>query len=137
MTNSAFCSSNRKAIFLVAIVVFTIMVFAAPRASAQDGPCCETTAIMKTSCASTGCKSMSFQYTYCAVPVGDDATHWKVTTVKCCLSEFQNFVTSTGDSQGCDDNASKPLTPLEADLFAGGVWVRTCVGKYVFVTRPS
>jgi hypothetical protein len=138
MTNSAFCSSNGKVTFFVTLVAYAILVLAVPRAYAQgDGPCCDTTAIMKTSCQSTGCSARSFQYTYCSVPLGDNSKHWKVATVKCCLSEFQNFVAPSGGSQGCDDNASKPLTPLDAELYAGGVWVRTCVGKYVFVTRPS
>jgi hypothetical protein len=136
MTDSVFCSSKRKVVFLGTIVAFASMVFAAPRAYAQiDGPCCEETQINERDCGSNNCKE-HIKYTSCLVPFGPNSTHWRVNTLHCCLEQFTNFVDSTGISQGCTDR-STPSTDLDVAIYAGGVWVRTCAGKYVFVTQPT
>ena len=141
MTDSVFCSSKRKVVFLGTIVAFAIMVFAAPRAYAQiDGPCCAQTEQIQVNCKSTGC-SGSYKYTGCLVVFGPGSTHWRVNEVGCCLDKSTNYAANTGIDKGCSDNAvvvdSRPSTALDTALYAGGVWVRTCVGKYVFTTRPS
>lgn len=137
MTNAAFCLSKGKVTALVAIAAFAIMMFAAPRAHAQiDGPCCAETQINEVNCASNNCRQ-TLRYTSCLVTLGPGSTHWHVNTLHCCLQQVTNFTDSTGIDKGCESSASKVPTDLDLAVYAGGVWVRTCAGKYVFVTQPT
>jgi hypothetical protein len=134
-------STKGKVIILAAIAAFAIMVFAAPRAYAQtDGPCCAQTQVVQASCKSTSC-SGNFRYVACLTPFGPGSTHYRVDTVGCCLDKATSYVAPSGGDKGCSDDAvvvvSRPSTALDTALYAGGVWVRTCAGKYVFTTRPS
>jgi|ERR1700761_384799 len=137
-------SSNvKKVMFLATIAAFAILLCAAPRAYAQnDGPCCAQTAHTIVNCKMTGC-SGSITYTSCAEPQGPSSVHYRVTEVKCCSETYTSFTAPTGGN-GCSDNAivnpivaSTPSTALNTTLYAEGVWVRTCKGKYVFTVRPS
>ena len=133
MIGSAFYSSKKTVGLLVMVVAFAIIVSAAPRAYAQaDGPCCAQTDIQKITCQSTGCKG-TLTYQSCAQPTGPGATHWKVEMIGCCQDKFENFVVGTGYDKGCESEvivARAPSTALDKALYAGGVWVRTCAGKY-------
>jgi len=68
------------------------------------------------------------------MPLGLNSQHYKVLEVKCCTASYEDYNVPVGGN-GCSDDASTPPTAVDTALYAEGVWVRTCAGKYVFV-RP-
>ena len=130
------CLNKRRATLLATIAAFAIMFCVPPQAYAQnDGPCCAMLQSSRVTCKDTGC-SGTITYMSCLEPVGPNSQHYRVTEVKCCTATYTNYTAPVGGN-GCSDNASAPATALDTALYAEGVWVRTCAGKYVFTVRPS
>lgn len=129
---------SRKAILPVMTIAFAIMVWAAPRASAQDGSCCSQTMEQQVRCKQLGC-SANMTYTKCTNPDPPNAQIWHVRNVQCCSEQYTSFVVQTPQVCGggtVSQLASTAKAAVETTLYAEGIWVRTCTGKYILTVRP-
>ena len=123
---------------LTTTVAFTGILCAPSRA--YGDLCCAQTANIRASCKQSGC-SGTITYRSCADPNDDNSVPYKTTEVRCCTETFTSYTSPQGGQNGCNDNASiipsTRSTPPETALYAQGIWVRSCGGKYVFTVRPS
>jgi hypothetical protein len=142
-------SGMKKVMF--AVTVLAGLAAAATRVYAQDGACCAQLETETRKCASGEC---SGQVTIrgCAQPDGLNAQQYKITTIKCCISGYDTYVTPTGNPHCGDAVASTtasfspkshpifqnaPMTPEDAAHNAEGFWVRTCAKKFLFIVPPA
>lgn len=118
---------------MIAVTAMTSILYAPSRIYAQSGECCAQTQTTVINCKTAGC-SGTVNYRSCLDPNGTGATIWKIAEAKCCDEVFTIFSENTGRTN-CGSPVSKTPSPLENAVYAEGLWVRNCKGRFVFAIR--